>query len=138
MRRADMFSAWLQGWKGFQFNHLVRRTDLLYRDLWMLRNGSAAGSGEGMWMPSFWVRSRFEAPDSGAAALKFAIKVGVDNAMDSIHEVGSSGLHPQGFLELHHIHSLGSPVIQLLSWLQMGEMPSFRGPACTTWCAITI
>ena len=57
---------WLgQGWKGFQFVHLVRQTDLLYRDLWM---NASAGTG-GMWMPSFWVRSRFQATDTGAKAL---------------------------------------------------------------------
>ncbi|KAK9917273.1 hypothetical protein WJX75_002617 [Coccomyxa subellipsoidea] len=53
------------GWKGFQFVHLVRPTDLLYRDLWM---NASVGTG-GMWMPSFWVRSRFQATDTGAKAL---------------------------------------------------------------------
>ncbi len=66
-------NACLQGWKGIQFSHLVRQTDLLYRNLWMPPSAGAIESG--MWMPSFWVRSRFEPTDSGAKALNFGITV---------------------------------------------------------------
>jgi hypothetical protein len=69
-----------QGWKGFQFNHFVRQTDLLYKDLWVQQNGSMAG----MWAPSYWVRSRFQAQGSGAQALKTALMVG-----PSAHRTGA-------------------------------------------------
>lgn len=51
--------------------HLVRPTDLLYKDIWMNPSSTVGG----MWMPSFWVRSRFQATDAGAKALAGGLKV---------------------------------------------------------------
>ena len=63
-----LFNA-LQGMKGFQFVHLVRPTDIFYPNLW---TNSALG---GVWMPSYWVRSRFEPADPVAAAFSFGLLV---------------------------------------------------------------
>ena len=61
----------LQGWKGFQFAHFVRPTDIFYPKLWS--NASLALGG--IWVPSYWVRSRFEPADPVAAAFKFGLSV---------------------------------------------------------------
>ncbi len=61
----------LQGMKGFQFVHLVRPTDIFYPHLWT--NPDLALGG--VWMPSYWVRSRFEPADPVAAAFKFGLLV---------------------------------------------------------------
>ena len=61
----------LQGWKGFQFAHFVGPTDIFYPDIWS--NASLALGGA--WMPSYWVRSRFEPADPVAAAFRLGLSV---------------------------------------------------------------
>ena len=61
----------LQGWKGFQFVHLVCPTDVFYPHLWTTPD-LALGCP---WMPSYWVRSRFEPADPVAAAFRFGLAV---------------------------------------------------------------
>ena len=61
----------LQGMKGFQFVHLVRPTDIFYPHLWTNPDSPLGG----VWMPSYWVRSRFEPADPVAAAFRFGLLV---------------------------------------------------------------
>ena len=70
----------LQGWKGFQFAHFVRPTDIFYPKLWS--NASLALGG--IWVPSYWVRSRFEPADPVAAAFKFGLSVSRSRAPPSV------------------------------------------------------
>ena len=64
--RADV-----QGSKGYQTAHLVRRTDTFYPNLWV----NASSNTGGLWLPTFWARSRFVMLDSAARSLRSAIKV---------------------------------------------------------------
>lgn len=61
----------VQGWKGFQFVHLVRPTDIFYSHIWTNPNLTLGGA----WMPSYWVRSRFEPADAVATVFKFGLMV---------------------------------------------------------------
>ena len=61
----------VQGSKGYQTAHLVKRTDTFYPALWQ-NTTSAVG---GLWLPTFWARSRFVMLDSAAKGLRFAIQV---------------------------------------------------------------
>ena len=70
----------MQGWKGFQFAHFVRPTDIVYPKLWS--NASLALGGA--WIPSYWVRSRFEPADPVAAAFKFGLSVSRSRALPSV------------------------------------------------------
>lgn len=62
----------MQAWKGYQFAHLIRPTDVFYRDLWINPNSSATG---GMWAPSYWVRTRFQQPAATATVFRFGLLV---------------------------------------------------------------
>ena len=70
----------MQGWKGFQFAHFVRPTDIFFPKLWS--NASLALGGA--WIPSYWVRSRFEPADPVAAAFKFGLSVSHSSALPSV------------------------------------------------------
>ena len=60
-----------QGWKGFQFVHLVRPTDIFFSHIWTNPDLTLGGA----WMPSYWVRSRFEPADAVATIFKFGLMV---------------------------------------------------------------
>ena len=64
-----------QGSKGFQFVHLVSPTDIFYPNLW---TNLDVGLGAA-WIPSYWVRSRFEPADAVAATFRFGLMVGASN-----------------------------------------------------------
>ena len=69
--RAPSEGVGLQGSKGYQTAHLVRRTDVFYSALWL----NATSAEGGLWLPTFWARSRFELLDSAAGGLRNAIQV---------------------------------------------------------------
>ena len=63
--------AW-QANKGYQVNHLVQRTTFLYPSLWL----NSSSSIDGLWLPTFWTRSRFEPNATSAASLRSGLTVG--------------------------------------------------------------
>lgn len=66
------FTAWvLQGNKGYQISHLVKRSTFLYPSLWL----NASLGADGMWLPTFWVRSRFQPTADSAKALSNGLSV---------------------------------------------------------------
>ncbi|KAK9814422.1 hypothetical protein WJX72_005728 [[Myrmecia] bisecta] len=60
----------LTGHKTYQINHRVRLTEVFYPKLWMNPQ-----SPDGMWVPSFWVRSRFQPSDKDAASLRSVLQM---------------------------------------------------------------
>ncbi len=60
-----------QGSKGFQFVHLVQPTDIFYPKLWTNQDQGLGAA----WIPSYWVRSRFEPADAVAATFRFGLMV---------------------------------------------------------------
>jgi hypothetical protein len=61
----------MQGSKAYQFAHLVRPTDILYRDLWVHPNNTVGG----LWVPLYWVRARFQLPAAGSALFRTGLLV---------------------------------------------------------------
>lgn len=61
----------VQGSKGYQISHLLRRSTFLYSSLWL----NDSSEVQGMWLPTHWVRSRFEPTASSAKALRNGLAV---------------------------------------------------------------
>lgn len=61
----------VQGRKGYQLSHQVKRSTFLYPTLWQ----NSTSTVDGLWMPTFWVRSRFEPTSLGAKALFNGLQV---------------------------------------------------------------
>ena len=79
---------------------MVRPTDIFYPRLWTSPDLALGGA----WMPSYWVRSRFEPADSVAATFKFGLLVQVlkhgNNCLNPIlpHIINEEGLASVGLL----------------------------------------
>ena len=62
-------------------NHLVQRTTFLYPSLWL----NSSSTIDGLWLPTFWTRSRFEPNATSAASLNSGLLVGHLHLLISIH-----------------------------------------------------
>ena len=71
----------MQGSKGYQISHLVRPSAFLYPTVWM----NASSGTDGMWLPTFWARSRFQPTASSAEKLNAGLQVQLPSTWRNLH-----------------------------------------------------